>query len=246
MITEAMNQKELEKYITLSSIPIRSIGAYSLPTGLASACIFDYNRKRILLTVHHATGDMANWGIQVRFEPGKGTEIKLLGSMYFLKSININTSIAKDIDFAYVEIPSDIEPVSQEIDGSTGAIRSETKRLFSKINFDKTPDINELYGFSGEIMPELIGSILMTESRTYTNLKYIGDEDDYYIFELPFNHPGHEHFRGCSGAPILDTKGDVVALVCKGDIVNNRVYGISLKKYETAINATYGKLSEIA
>ena len=56
-------------------------------------------------------------------------------------------------------------------------------------------------------MPELAGKSLITELRTYTNLKYMGDEDDYYVFELPFEHPGHEHFQGCSGAPIVDAKG---------------------------------------
>jgi|GEM_PF-6867996 len=55
-------------------------------------------------------------------------------------------------------------------------------------------------------MPELAGKSLITELRTYTN-QYMGDEDDYYVFELPFAHPGHEHFQGCSGAPIVDAKG---------------------------------------
>jgi hypothetical protein len=240
-----MNQKQLEEYIALSSIPIRSIGKDGMPTGLASACIFDYKQKRILLTVHHATGNIENWGIQVKYELNKGTAIKPLGSMNFLKLFSIKTNTARDIDLSYVEIPMDIEPVSQEIDAKTGSVINEKKRLISNIDFNITPDQNELYGFSGQIMPELVSNSLITELRTYTNLQYIGDEDDYYVFELPFEHPGHKHFQGCSGAPIVDTKGNVVALVCKGDIPTNRIYGISLKKYEVAINATYGELSKI-
>lgn len=240
-----MNQKQLEEYIALSSIPIRSIGKNGMPTGLASACIFDYKQKRILITVHHATGNMENWGIQVKYEPNKGTAIKPLGPMNFLKLFSIKTNTARDIDLSHVEIPMDIEPVSQEIDAKTGSVINEKKRLISNIDFNITPDQNELYGFSGQIMPQLASNSLITELRTYTNLKYIGDEDDYYVFELPFEHPGHKHFQGCSGAPIVDTKGNVVALVCRGDISTNLIYGISLKKYEVAINATYGELSKI-
>lgn len=240
-----MNQQQLVELITLSSIPIRNIGKHDMPKGLASSCIIKYERKHILLTVHHATGNMENWGVQVKYEPSKGTLIKPLGAMNFLKSINIKTNKEKDIDFSYVEIPVEIESYSQEIDHKSGSVISETKRLVSNIDFNVAPDKNELYGFSGQVKAELAGNRLMTELRTYTNLKYVGDEDDYYIFELPFQHPGHEHFQGCSGAPIIDTKGNVVALVCKGHIPSNTIYGVSLKRYEIAINATYGELSKI-
>lgn len=240
-----MNQAQLEEYITSSSIPIRSIGDDGMPTGIASACIFNYEGKRVLLTVHHATGNMANWGIQVKYVPNKGTAIQSLGSMNFLKSFNIKTGIGKNIDFSYVEIPTDIESLSQHICPNTGTIISEKKRLDSNVDFGITPSTEELYGFSGQVMPAFSGQALMTELRAYTGLKYVGDEEDYYIFELPFQHPGHEHFQGCSGAPIIDTKGNVVALVCKGDILTNRVYGISLKRYQIAIDATYGPLSRI-
>lgn len=240
-----MDNKQLEEFISLSSIPIRSIAKDGMPTGLASACIIKYAEKKILLTVHHATGNMQNWGIQVRYDPANGTLIKPLGSMCFLKSFDVNTKISNDIDFSYVEIPPDIEPSSQEIDAVSGSILSEKKRLTSTVDFDKKPDKNELYGFSGQILPALTEDSLITELRIYTGLKYIGDEDDYYVFELPFNHPGHEHFQGCSGAPIIDSKGKVVALVCKGDIPTNRIYGVSLKKYEAAISASYGELSRM-
>ena len=82
-----MDRKSLVECITLSSIPIRSVDNNNMPTGIASACIIDYENKNILLTVHHATGNMENWGIQVKYVPTKGTQIKPLGSMNFLKTL---------------------------------------------------------------------------------------------------------------------------------------------------------------
>lgn len=60
--------------------------------------------------------------------------------------------------------------------------------MVSDIDFNVVPDRNESYGFSGQVKAELAGNSLITELRTYTDLKYVGDEDDYYIFELPFQH----------------------------------------------------------
>jgi hypothetical protein len=239
-----MQDLELEKYIELSSIPLRSFGSNNMPTGCASACIFRYDTKRLLLTVFHATGNGADWGIQVGFDPEKGTAIQPLKGMYFLKSIKMHSSEIQDIDFAFVEIPNDIVPVSQQINPDTGTVLTEVSRLDSKISFNVQPSTSETYGFSGQVMAELKGNSLITQLRTYTGLKYVGDEDDCHVFELPFVHPGHEHFQGCSGAPIIDTKGNVVALVCRGDVASNRLYGVSLQKYEIAINVSYGSLSK--
>ena len=93
-------------------------------------------------------------------------------------------------------------------------------------------------------MPERINHLFVTQHRIYTDLKYKEKQEDYYVFELPYEHPGDEHFQGCSGAPIIDTKGNVVALVCSGDEDTNLIYGISLKKFKVAIDATYVKLTQ--
>jgi hypothetical protein len=41
----------------------------------------------------------------------------------------------------------------------------------------------------------------------------------------------------------MDEEGNTTALVCWGDEDTDSIYGISLKKYEIAINAIYGELS---
>jgi len=102
----------------------------------------------------------------------------------------------------------------------------------------------EIFDLIAGLRPNITGKYLITEHKTYLDLKYTGNDGDYLIFELPTPHPGHEHFQGCSGAPIIDKEGNTVALVCKGDIATNRIYGISLKRYQVAIDATYGEMSK--
>lgn len=138
------------------------------------------------------------------------------------------------MDFSYVEVPSNFESFFQKIN-LNGDILQEIPRKVCPISFEQ-PDKDELFGFAGQVLPDFIkgeyGRIyLKTEQKIYTDLKYKGKLNDYYIFELPYNHPGHEYFKGCSGAPIINKCGNVVALVCKGYEETNLIYGIALKEY---------------
>ena len=58
-----------------------------------------------------------------------------------------------------------------------------------------------------------------------------------HYFSLKGKHPGHEEFEGCSGAPILDGDGNVVALVCGGNTYSNTIRGISLSRMKIPIYA---------
>jgi hypothetical protein len=53
----------------------------------------------------------------------------------------------------------------------------------------------------------------------YTGVKFVWTENDLHYSAPPFEHPGHDYFKGCSGAPILSESGELVALVIGGDDV---------------------------
>lgn len=61
-------------------------------------------------------------------------------------------------------------------------------------------------------------------------------EGVYHYFKLPVDHPGHEAFRGCSGAPIVGDDRRVVALVTGGDIDANEISGITISAFKKAID----------
>jgi len=238
----SFDQHEWLNRILLSSIPLRKINDEMLPVGIASGCLVDYLGTRVVLSVFHATKKESNWAIEVKYEPGKGSQLYRPGSFHHLSLMKPGSAKIDEVDFSYREVASDLNSYFQEISPS-GHIISERIREVFQPDFSIQPDINEIYGFAGQVMPEMHGTdTLVTEMRVYPGLKFVRTEDSYHVFELPVSHPGHEHFHGCSGAPIIDTKGKVVALVCYGDINRNVIFGISLAKYQVVLDVTYGNI----
>ena len=160
--------------------------------------------------------------------------------MNFLTKATLPNPTFKDVDFSYVEVPGSLVGYRQEIE-LPKVIKSETPITVHQTTLTEEPKSTESYGFCGMILPThekhpghfIVGG----ELRIYSGLSYLRKEDDYHIFKLPFDHhPGHEHFKGCSGAPILSESGALVGLVCKGCKKANEIYAISLKNYKVAID----------
>ncbi|WP_162626982.1 hypothetical protein [Aeromonas allosaccharophila] len=240
-----MNKDIWYSQIFQSSIPLRNLDENKLPKGIASGCLIDYSGKRILLTVSHATGNQENWAVEIGYEKNKGTISYQLGAMWFLRGGSILDLHFKDIDFSYVEVPSDLIAFRQELDFKGNVKKQVQLNVFSP-DFDVLPSIDEQYGFSGSVMPSIEshnGQVyFFSEFKVYAGLKYLRKEDEFYVFKLPFTHPGHEHFKGCSGAPIIDTSGKVIALVCSGNEQTNEIYGIAISKYRVALDILVGNV----
>ena len=241
-----MSKEEFEKLLYLSSVQLNQLNAERRPIGFASGALIKYHGKRLLLTVSHATGNNENWSIQVKFVPGKGTEHYQLGAINFLAKATLSNPTLKDIDFSYVAVPKSVIGYRQEIE-LPDTVKSEIPITVHQTNLNEIPKFNESYGFCGMVMPthkEHFGHFCVGgELRVYSGLSYLRTEDDYHVFKLPFDHPGHEHFKGCSGAPVLNESGALVGLVCNGCQKTNEIYTISLKAYKVAIDILVGNIS---
>jgi hypothetical protein len=232
-----------EELILRSSVPLRRL-ANDVVTGSASGCLIDRHGSRMLLTVEHATGDQLDWAIQLRFDASiKKTQLYRLGAMNFLTSGVLGTQKLKTVDFAYAKVPSDLKAFRQDISEKQELI-SETEILIFAIDF-ATPSPEDNYGFAGlvktdvEMHPDV--TFVSSELRVYDSLTYLRAEGDNLVFKLPFNHPGHLEFRGCSGAPIINGAGMPVALLTGGSITTNEIYGVSLAMYRAPIDILLGE-----
>ena len=243
-----MNNTEFQKRLWLSSVPLIRLNKQRRPTGMASGCLVDYADKRVLLTVSHVTGDQLNWAIQLKHILGKGAEMHQLGAMHFVAKGSLFKSTLDDVDFSYVAVPSNLCSYRQEIEVSSGivVIKSETPITIHSTSLEEIPKPEDKFGFCGTVMPTSENhfgqSFLGAEFRIYSGLSFLRTEDDYHVFSLPFSHPGHEHFEGCSGAPILSSSGSLVALVCGGCEHTNEIFGISVNAYKTPLDILVGNI----
>ena len=230
--------------VQASSIPLRCLDSNSLPVGLASGCMIDYCGKRILLSVFHATSKPGRWSIELRYDAeNKRTELYYPRAFNFLAEMRLGVPKINHIDFSYTQIPANIESIFQQLTPKGDYLAQRKRPVFSP-TFQVRPSKEEIYAFSGQIKPKFVDAIntLITEHQTYPALRYDRTVGAYHFFKLPVKHPGHEAFQGCSGAPILDTKNNVVALVCGGDISADEIYGIDLGRYKVALDVTYSMI----
>jgi hypothetical protein len=241
----SMAGADFNERLRLSSVQLNLLDKKKTPVGFASGCLIDYHGKRVLLTVAHATANQGNWAVQLRYRPGRGTENYQLGTMHFLAKASLKDPVLKDIDFSYVEVPSTIQPFRQDI-VSKDVIRSETPITVHTPSLTDSPSPVTKYGFCGMVKPthetHFGGLSVGGELQIHSGLTYSRTEGDYHVFSLPIAHPGHEHFEGCSGAPVLSESGGLVGLVCEGLKEKSEIWAISVSAYKLAIDILVGAL----
>jgi hypothetical protein len=148
--------------------------------------------------------------------------------------------MSEELDFSFTEVPADFFSMMQERD-STGAILNERLRHEFVTSLEDLPVKDEVYAFTARVHPAKLGKKTdMSASTVYPGLKFRRTDGHYHVFELPVEHPGHETFKGCSGAPIVDRKRRIVALVCSGDMNSNTITGVSVHHIAHAIHAHIG------
>jgi hypothetical protein len=242
-----------EKQLLLSSIPLKRLSENMEPEGSASGCMIDYCGLRLILTVSHATLEPGGWALELECAGEKGMKMLPLPAMHFLgrvatkdllQFLQQQPSIEKTeiVDFSYGVIPSDTESIHEQF-GEEGKMHWKAPRTVFKLTFNETPTKTQSYGFSGHTQiescphptkPQL--RVLCATQTVCADLKYIRTEGDMHFFKLGGKHPGHHCFMGCSGAPIINRRGQAVALVAGGDTNQDTIRGVSLRMYKAAID----------
>ncbi len=227
-----------KQMLLLSSIPLRKLDGNLRPVAFASGALINYAGKRVLLTVRHALNSPGNWAAEMKYVHGKGTQLHQLGAANFVSVVDIASGTISDVDFAFVQVDGQFVPCLQSV-RCDGAIEFECPRILSSVDFEREPTPEEEYGFSGQVTMKEEGGILNGVMSVYDGLRFRRTEGDYHVFSIP-KYDSHDAFKGCSGAPIIDSQGNTVALVCRGNTVTKEIRGVSLRKYHVTLQGTFG------
>lgn len=182
--------------------------------------------------------------MQMGYDKVRGAANYVVGAMNFIMRIDISTAKQTTLDFSYVEIPSDVVPTRHIVDLHGDTVSQEDILVFDA-PFDTLPEVGESCSFEGAVKPSTYQNLFNkdrpvyeTELMTYEGLNYLRREDDFLVFQLPFKHPGHEWFKGCSGAPILNSSGHPVGLISNGNLDADEIFATALDVLIPVIEAT--------
>ncbi len=235
----SVSQETIEwlQWVSLTSIPLYRIDEQEKPVSVASGCLVNIGGRKLVLSVSHAIGT-GRWIAEMRFDPALGkTLIHYFGAQWTVQHLYQSNFMSEELDFSFTEVPAEFHSTMQERN-STGIIVNERPRHEFITALQEVPCVEEVYAFTGRVHPaQLDNFTYWLQPTVYPGLKYLNTEGDYHVFKLPVDHPGHDLFKGCSGAPIVDRKRKVVALVCSGDIESNTITGIAVRHVAEAIHS---------
>ena len=255
-----MEKKHIETIIRSTIHIVMTDPDSLLPQGIGSGCIIDYKDKEILLTAAHVTDIEAATCIVTEQPTINGqTPLYSVGAMNYLEQFDITKyeeQIEKlksepdrieeidfgQIDISYATLMHKANFIQIEIEFEKFNLK-KSKKLLIKTDLTEKPSVEKEYGFFGRIKPLFFkdtpkGDILETQQTLYSGLKFIQQIKNYYEFELLNPIQDNADFKGTSGAPIMDTDGNLVSLITHGYEGATKIYGIALADFKVGIDAT--------
>lgn len=231
------NSLEWLQWMLVTSIPLRHLDEAGNPIGIASGCLVVSNGRKFLLSVRHAIRpDSKGWAIELDYDPQRhGTEMYWPKQFLYMTEMQKDSGILSYVDFCFTEVAADLQPIyANRTPYSTSDVRP---RHIFQVEDLAEPTQAGVFAFSGQVKPEMHGPEAMaTEMNVYPGLRFLRSEGPNHVFQLPVEHPGHESYRGCSGAPIVEMDRRVVALVSSGDEDTGTVTGVAISRAVIALN----------
>lgn len=230
------------------------------PESLGSGVIIKYKERFFICTVSHFSDyEEQNVGIVTGRVKDNQTEMYYLGEFSYLTQIKFEgVPDAKNLEFnfnypekngtkldlAFREIPL-LENIYQhkrvfELNELGTMVVEEGGKTMLIVDDDYEISKDELCSFYGRIRPSIIDGVLDFTEQLYWGLsiKNIGE----HFIEMDLGEPINDHnrFRGCSGGPIIDTRGRLIGLVTHGgETTESSVYGFRFDKIKQWIDLMY-------
>jgi hypothetical protein len=234
------------------------------PRGVGTGVLVEYKGNRFLLSVAHnaihkdpvavtvdtdlpAAGGTVqyvlediHWPVSI---PPDGLERILNGDVavsYFTWDPKARREGANVIDFMVAPVPDDLVPLQSEIElWEVGSSQKRTVRTA----LDQEPSKDGEYAFYGCTRPNIrgvdkAGLPLFERTPVFVGgVRYQRTSGDYHEFLLPRAIVKAEELQGTSGAPIINERGELVALIVCGSEGRAEVWGVSVAAMKGFVDA---------
>lgn len=214
------------------------------PVGFGSGCIVKYKSRYFLLSVAHVT-DLEGLATCIETNlptEGRGSQLYSVGAMSYydeyklLPSVDVSTIKTieelldvngKTLDITFCEIKEQVELLQPEWDFGGFKIEKGEKVL---LNLEEAgePENGKLFGLCGRIRQDVTGAYIKSQPTLKLGLEYKGIRGREHVFLTPEIIKDADDYRGCSGAPILDEDGKLVALASRILKGSRLLYGFSI------------------
>lgn len=253
-----MTNKQIDRVIRSTVHIIMSSVPELLPKGLGSGVLLRYDDYNILLTAAHVTDVDAATCIDLMKVTNKGSNLYAVGAMSYLakfdmdrfeeqlaqlkvKPARVEESDFGQVDLSFVKVPKNLEIVQRDFLLEEIKIKKGVKQPVDP-KMVTEPSLKKTYSFFGRIKPSLlpvtpVGPAFETQEIFYPGVKFIRKIGHYFEFELSSPIADHADFKGTSGAPVMDSTGNIVSLITHGYEGDKLIYGIALSDFLPAAAA---------
>lgn len=230
------------------------------PISLGSGVVVKYKERFFICTVSHFSDHNGqNVGIVTGRIKNKQTEMYYLGEFSYLTQIkfegvpdakNLEYNLANPekhgtkLDVAFREIPL-LENIYQhervfELNNLGTMTVEEGGKTMLIVDDDYEIKKDELCSFYGRIRGNIANGILDFQEQLYYGLSIKNVGEHFIEMDLGEAIKDHNRFRGCSGGPIIDTRGRLIGLVTHGaDVSESSIYGFRFDKIKQWIDLMY-------
>jgi hypothetical protein len=216
------------------------------PESFGSGCIVFYKDRYFLLSVSHVT-DLENAAvfIETNQPPNEDLQTPLYGvgqMCYFdeftvpndkLNEINnfedLTNFPSNTLDITFCEIKQNVTFLQPEWNFGYCKIEKGDK-VFLNLDLAGTPTPGKLFGFCGRVRQKIEGMWLKSQPTLKLDLEFDGTRGDFHQFISPEIIVDADDYRGCSGSPILDEDGKLVALTSSVMEGGKLIFGFSIEK----------------
>lgn len=141
------------------------------------------------------------------------------------------------LDVGFTEV-ANIPPLFQREIQVTEKVKIELgPKAMLMSSLEPTLDQHESFGFAGRVAAKDGGDAL--QDKIVTGLRSPTVNGRWTIFKLPRPIGSAAEFQGCSGAPILDSQGQLSGIVVGGRKGEDSLYAFNVRTLKYLIDLTY-------